>query len=109
MVSSTTPISATLPASWYREKAFYELERRAIFSKTWILVSHSLRFDKPGEYVRYEMAGYPFFVLKDRKDKINAFLNVCRHRAFPLVHQDEGKVSILACKYHGSWAILPSP
>ncbi|KAF5644095.1 cytochrome P450 monooxygenase oxidoreductase [Fusarium sp. NRRL 52700] len=33
-----------LPASWYRSPAMYELERRAIFSKKWIVVSHKARF-----------------------------------------------------------------
>lgn len=79
----------------------YELERRSIFSKFWILISHSSQFDEPGKYIRHEIAGFPFFVIKDRKGNINAFLNSCRHRAFPLVHEGSGKVNILACKYHG--------
>ncbi|KAH0832538.1 Rieske 2Fe-2S family protein [Fonsecaea pedrosoi] len=91
----------TFPASWYTEPAFYEFERRAIFSQSWLLISHKLRFGAAGTYVRYEVAGIPFMLIKDRQGEIRAFLNICRHRAFPLVHQDEGKVSILACKYHG--------
>jgi phenylpropionate dioxygenase-like ring-hydroxylating dioxygenase large terminal subunit len=57
------------------------------------------------------MAGYHFFLIKDRDGNINAFHNLCRHRAFPLVGakqegepdpmQEAGKVSILACKFHG--------
>lgn len=91
----------TLPASWYREPAFYQLERRAIFSKSWILISHTNQFDASGKYVTYEMAGYPFFVIKDRTGNINAFLNVCRHRAFPILHQESGTAMALSCKYHG--------
>ncbi|RSL41169.1 hypothetical protein CEP51_016613 [Fusarium floridanum] len=94
-------MQSTLPASWYREPGFYELERRAIFSKSWILISHSCQFNEPGKYARYEMAGYPFFIIRDRAGSINAFLNVCRHRAFPIVHEDAGKVMVLSCKYHG--------
>lgn len=37
------PLKA-LPASWYRSPGMYELERRAIFSKKWILTTHKLRF-----------------------------------------------------------------
>ncbi|KAH6952472.1 Rieske [2Fe-2S] iron-sulfur domain-containing protein [Ilyonectria sp. MPI-CAGE-AT-0026] len=94
-------MESTLPASWYREPAFYQLERRAIFSKSWILISHTHQFNEPGKYARYEMAGYPFFVIRDRAGNINAFLNICRHRAFPIVHENQGKVMILSCKYHG--------
>ncbi|KAK1710610.1 hypothetical protein CaCOL14_008853 [Colletotrichum acutatum] len=94
-------MQSTLPASWYREPGFYQLERRAVFSKSWILVSHVHQFSEPGKYARYEMAGYPFFIIKDRAGNINAFLNVCRHRAFPIVHEKEGKAFVLSCKYHG--------
>lgn len=71
-----------------------------------MLISHSLQFKQVGNYVRYETAGYPFLIIKDRQENIQAFLNICRHRAFPLVHQDEGKASILSCKYHGTIASL---
>ncbi|EXJ72496.1 uncharacterized protein A1O5_05001 [Cladophialophora psammophila CBS 110553] len=99
--ASNSSFSTTLPASWFREKAIYDLERRAIFSKRWIIVSHKARFEKPGQYVRYDMAGYPFFIVNDRKGNIKAFLNVCRHRAFPIVHEQQGTASIFSCKYHG--------
>ncbi|KAG6357524.1 hypothetical protein INS49_013401 [Diaporthe citri] len=54
-------MQSTLLASWYREPGFYQLERRAIFSKSWIMISHSCQFDERGKYARYEMAGYRFF------------------------------------------------
>ncbi|KAJ5382631.1 Rieske iron-sulfur domain-containing protein [Penicillium concentricum] len=93
--------SATLPSSWFRQPEIYDLERRAIFSKTWLIVSHKSQFATAGQYALYEVAGYPFFVIRDREGSINAFLNVCRHRAFPIVHEETGKASILSCKYHG--------
>lgn len=101
MPAATDSTRQTFPSSWYREPKFYEFERRAIFAQSWMLISHSLQFQQAGGYVRYETAGYPFFIIRDRQGNIQAFLNICRHRAFPLVHEDEGKASILACKYHG--------
>lgn len=97
----------TLPASWYHLPALYELERRAIFSKKWLQITHQNRFVKTGDYAQYEMAGYPFFIIKDRQGKLVAFHNVCRHRAFPVVTQKEGNASILACGYHGPVAYTP--
>ncbi|KAJ5109897.1 hypothetical protein N7532_002542 [Penicillium argentinense] len=90
-----------LPASWYRSPEMYELERRAIFSKKWILITHKLRFEKPGDFLRFHEAGFSFFLCQDRQGNINGFHNICRHRAFPLVQEDEGNVKILSCKYHG--------
>ncbi|KIX01928.1 uncharacterized protein Z518_07867 [Rhinocladiella mackenziei CBS 650.93] len=93
--------SNTLPASWYRAESMYELEKRAIFSKRWMCVSHEVRFKDIGDFVNFSVAGYAFFVIRDRKQDLKAFLNVCRHRAYPVVERDSGNASILACKYHG--------
>ncbi|KPM36567.1 hypothetical protein AK830_g9985 [Neonectria ditissima] len=90
-----------LPASWYRSEAMYELERRSIFSKHWMVVSHKARFVNDGDYVQITEAGFSFFLIRDRQGNVRAHHNVCRHRAYPLVEQESGKLSILACKYHG--------
>ncbi|KAL6709242.1 hypothetical protein ACN47E_001649 [Coniothyrium glycines] len=90
-----------LTSTWYRSDAIYQLERRAIFSRRWILVSHKNRFGANGDYVRFEEAGFQFFLCKDREGKISGFHNTCRHRAFPIVTEPRGQARILACKYHG--------
>lgn len=90
-----------LPASWYTSQGHYELEKRAIFSRKWLLVTHSLRLPSTGDWLQYNVVGYPFVLVKDREGKINAFHNVCRHRAFPVVTEDSGKSRIFSCKYHG--------
>ncbi|PWI73169.1 hypothetical protein PCL_10184 [Purpureocillium lilacinum] len=90
-----------LPPSWYRSSAMYELERRAIFSNRWLLVSHKARFVSPGDFVRIIEAGFSFFLIRDREGQIRAHHNVCRHRAYPLVEKNSGQLSTLACKYHG--------
>jgi phenylpropionate dioxygenase-like ring-hydroxylating dioxygenase large terminal subunit len=90
-----------LPASWYRSPQMYELERRAIFSKKWLLVTHKLRFTKPGDFVRFHEAGFSFVLCMDREGNVHGFHNICRHRAFPVVTEDHGNAKIFACKYHG--------
>lgn len=90
-----------LPASWYRSAELYELERRAIFSKKWILITHKLRFNKTGDFLKFEEAGFSFVLALDREGNLNGFHNICRHRAFPLLSENEGNVKILSCKYHG--------
>lgn len=90
-----------LPASWYRSPELYELERRAIFSQKWMLITHKSRFHASGDYLRYTEAGFSFFLCLDRHGKIGGFHNMCRHRGFPMIHEDRGNAKILACKYHG--------
>lgn len=96
--SSTT---RALPASWYTSEEMYQLERRAIFSKKWLLTTHKLRLANTGDWLRYEIAGYPFLLVRDREGNINGFHNVCRHRAFPVVTDEKGTSRIFSCKYHG--------
>ncbi|BCR84742.1 aromatic ring-hydroxylating oxygenase subunit alpha [Aspergillus chevalieri] len=91
----------SLPVSWYTSQELYELERRAIFSRKWLLTTHVLRLPNTGDWIQYKIAGYPFVLVKDRQGNINAFHNVCRHRAFPVVTEESGTSRIFACQYHG--------
>ncbi|KAL4927348.1 aromatic ring-hydroxylating oxygenase subunit alpha [Aspergillus undulatus] len=76
--------ASTLPASWYRSEAMYQLERRAIFSKCWMLLTHKTRYQKAGDYLSFTIADFSFFLTRDREGSINGFHNICRHRAFPI-------------------------
>lgn len=90
-----------LPSSWYTSEEMYELERRAIFSRKWLFMTHKLRFQNPGDFLRYNVAGYDIVLSMDRTGKINAFHNVCRHRAYTVVEKTEGNAKIFSCRYHG--------
>ncbi|RSM07475.1 hypothetical protein CEP52_005179 [Fusarium oligoseptatum] len=95
------PVRA-LPASWYTSPDMYELERRAIFSKRWLFITHRSRLKEPGDWLRYELAGFDFIITRDRKNNINAFHNICRHRAYTVIEKEgSGNAKILACRYHG--------
>ncbi|TFK54568.1 ISP domain-containing protein [Heliocybe sulcata] len=102
----------TLPSSWWSSERLYELERRAIFSQSWLFVTHVSRFEKEGSYFTFEIAGYPFFVIREKaapgqeleKPVLRAFHNACRHRAYPVAKKKEGNVGmagVLSCGYHG--------
>ncbi|KAJ9658480.1 hypothetical protein H2201_007799 [Coniosporium apollinis] len=96
-----SPVRA-LPASWYTSQEMYEFERRAIFSKRWLFITHSSRLRETGDWLRYDVAGFDFIIARDRQGNINAFHNVCRHRAYPVIEkQGQGNAKILACRYHG--------
>ncbi|PLB40367.1 aromatic ring-hydroxylating oxygenase subunit alpha [Aspergillus candidus] len=101
LCSSDGSPERVLPASWYTSQEMYELERRAIFSKKWLLTTHKRRLATTGDFVRDEIAGFPFILVRDKDGGINAFHNVCRHRAFPVVTQESGTTRIFSCQYHG--------
>jgi nitrite reductase/ring-hydroxylating ferredoxin subunit len=95
-----TPVRA-LPSNWYTSEEMYQLERRAIFSRRWLLLTHKSRLPNSGDYLRYSVANYDIIVSKDRAGEIHTFHNVCRHRAYPVVESDAGNAKIFSCRYHG--------
>lgn len=94
-----SPIRA-LPASWYTSEEMYQLERRAVFSKKWMLITHKSRFQQSGDWIKFEVAEYEF-ILSQKGDTIHGFHNVCRHRAYPVVEGQKGTARIFSCRYHG--------
>ena len=76
--SISTDLEHSLPNDFYHSPTIYQLERRAIFSKRWFLVSHKARYRNVGDYVQYEMAGFNFVVVKNKAGAIVGFHNICR-------------------------------
>jgi choline monooxygenase len=91
----------TIPASWYRDAELAALERRAVFGATWQFAGRAALVAEPGCFFTTEIAGEPILVVRDGKEALHAFYNVCRHRAAPVVTEASGKASRLRCRYHG--------
>jgi choline monooxygenase len=91
--------ASTIPSSWYTDPRFYQRERERVFPFTWQAVGRLDQLPRTGSYFTRDVAGEPIVVLRDGA-RINAFSNVCRHRAARLV-KGEGEVRKLRCPYHG--------
>ncbi|PGH00658.1 hypothetical protein GX51_05644 [Blastomyces parvus] len=90
------------PDNWWTGDEVFRLERRAIFSKTWLYIAHVSRFIKPGDYHAFEICGFPLFLIQGKDGVIRAFHNVCRHRAYPVISKKKsGSSTVMGCRYHG--------
>lgn len=98
---NTLPGEHTLPASWWFSEKIFELEKRAIFNKAWLFCTHESRFKKAGDYYSFTITGINFFIIKNKAGELNAFHNVCRHRAYPVIRKEKGSSIVIGCKYHG--------
>ncbi|KAM0425421.1 hypothetical protein ACHAPT_009478 [Fusarium lateritium] len=78
----------------------YQLERQAIFSRRWMLITHLVRFKHPGDWLRYEVAGFDFIVCKDGSG-INSFRNACPHSGSSRVTETQGQSTFFTCNCHG--------
>jgi choline monooxygenase len=91
----------TIPASWYITPEFHALDREAIFSRDWVYVGHANQIPGSGDHLVAGVAGNPILVVRNAHGQINAFYNVCRHRAGPLATQNGCGAKMLMCQYHG--------
>ena len=95
--------SHTLPGSYYYAPGVFELEKRAIFNRTWQYVCHLSRVAEPGRYCVRDIGDQSVVVLRDRGGELRAFHNVCQHRAHRLVEGAGRLGAAIVCPYH-NWS-----
>ncbi len=71
---------ASLHRDWYRDPAYYERERQAIFLRDWFCVGRAEDWAAPGDFRVLEPFGENVLVVRNREGDLRAFYNVCRHR-----------------------------
>lgn len=89
-----------LPAWCYADEAFFELERKAVFGRSWVGVGRQELLPNPGDYRTLEVAGTPIIIVRGEDMVLRAFSNACRHRGMRLL-DGEGSCSAISCPFHG--------
>ena len=88
---------------------FFELEREAVFRRSWLFVGRTDLLPRNGSYFTKEIVvtRSAIVVVRDKEGEIRAFHNICRHRGNKLVWHDRpreevcGNAHQLVCKFHG--------
>lgn len=93
-------VAETMPARWYVDPAFLDVEKDKIFWKTWQPVGRADMVRRAGDYFTCEVTGERLVVSRGTDGVLRAFYNVCAHRAGP-VAVGKGNRRSLQCKYHG--------
>ncbi len=95
--------SLSLPAWVYQNEEFLQLEQDTIFKHGWHFVCHMSDLPDIGSYVTYKTGDESIVVVRNEANELNAFYNVCRHRASRLLDGDTGNCQRrIKCPYH-SW------
>jgi len=87
--------------SHYTDAARFDAEREKLFARQPLIAAHSSELAEAGDFLRRELAGRSVLVTRDKTGKVNAFLNVCRHRGTRLVDEAAGCKHRFSCPYHG--------
>ena len=76
-----------LPAQSYTDQDFWKIECNTVLADGWLFVGFVHEFLKSGDAIPITIAGKPILLIKNNKDEITAFHNVCSHRCLKLVDQ----------------------
>lgn len=98
LVLGTDPI----PSRYYYDADWYELERKAIWMRTWINIGHVCELPENGSFVRFELefAKASLLITRGKDGEIRAFHNACTHRGTQLTSEACGKKNTFSCPYH---------
>jgi carnitine monooxygenase subunit len=94
--------SASLLSRVYRDPQFLALEQSEIFFRSWQFLCHAEALRHSGSYVTGSIQGRSVFAVRDARNQLRAFYNVCRHRGHELL-KGVGKTRAITCPYH-AWS-----
>ena len=90
----------TLPAAWYTEPSWFELEHDRIFERSWQYVGWLGKLGTPGSFLTTTVGRIPLVVARGDDGDLRALVNVCRHRGSQVVLEECGSRKTFQCRYH---------
>jgi Rieske 2Fe-2S family protein len=90
----------TLPQRFFVSPEIFRREQESIFSAQWLCVGHQNAIANAGDYFVRQVAGESLIIVRDQKEIVRGFYNVCRHRGTRLCENERGHSSAIRCPYH---------
>ncbi|EED35173.1 hypothetical protein NOR51B_1118 [Luminiphilus syltensis NOR5-1B] len=92
-----------LPPHTYYDPNVYEFEAKAIFSNSWQYFAPLDQLSTEGDVVAGLVGNSSVVVTRAKDGELHGFLNICRHRGYPVVEKEQSRCRVLRCAYH-SWS-----
>jgi len=99
--NARTARSATLDADRYTSSEIAKREWECIWKRTWLFAGVAADLEEPGDYFVYEIGRESIVVMRDEREEVSAYYNVCQHRGNRIFANDRGCVAEVTCPYHG--------
>jgi len=92
--------AVTLVPEAYSSDEFFAVEQSRVWSRSWVAVGYECQVPDVGDVRMVEVADQPLIIVRDRRDTLRCFHNVCRHRGSRLLNEN-GNCKVIRCGYHG--------
>jgi phenylpropionate dioxygenase-like ring-hydroxylating dioxygenase large terminal subunit len=97
--AEAAPHQYWVPVSTYTDRELWADEVETFYRRLPLVAGMSCELPEPDSYLAQEILGVPVLLVRDSSGKLNAFLNVCRHRGAP-VAAGCGHATRFSCPYH---------
>ena len=101
--SPLAPGPTVVDASIYYSREQHELEKEKLWKRVWQMACHEDDIPNVGDAFVYDISSLSYIVVRSAEDEFRAFPNACLHRGRSLLHENEQKLHLLRCPFHG-WA-----
>tara|TARA_B100001250_G_scaffold13612_1_gene11890 strand:+ start:624 stop:1799 length:1176 start_codon:yes stop_codon:yes gene_type:complete len=92
-----------LPNECYTNKEYTLIERKKLFEDKWTVIGVASSVPNIGDVKPFDLLGLPLLFVRNKKNKIKVFHNVCSHRGLKLVSKPGNIKNVIRCPYH-SWS-----
>ena len=89
-LAESQPENYALEQAFYRDPDIYRHDIERIFLKSWIYAGHQSEIPKVGDWFLFEIDRESVIIVRSAENKINALLNVCRHRGSRICVESSG-------------------
>ena len=103
VVSKPITESHGLPNECYISEEYTKIERKKLFEDKWAVVGVASSLPKIGDAKPFTLLNLPVIILRDKKNKIRVFHNVCSHRGYKIMQKPCKIKNVIRCPYH-SWS-----
>ncbi|MBC8295732.1 MAG: aromatic ring-hydroxylating dioxygenase subunit alpha, partial [Pelagibacterales bacterium] len=92
-----------LPNECYTSKEYTLIERKKLFEDKWVAIGVASSLPNVGDTKPFDLLGIPLLIVRNKKNKIKVFHNICSHRGSKLVTEASNNKNVIRCPYH-SWS-----
>ena len=92
-----------LPNECYNSIEYTKIERKKLFEDKWVVIGVGSSIPKPGDAKPIDLLGIPLILLRNKKNQVKVYHNVCSHRGYKILQENCKIKNVIRCPYH-SWS-----